>query len=196
MDDITKSKRTLLNDKRENKKNINLFITKVLLSIIFVLTILIASNYNNKFLLLMKNRVINSNWKFSYFNNEVSKLFGKSVLTAPQKTQTVFYEEERKPTIESINDKTKIIYDSNTSINAIQSGIVVFAGEKDDLGYTVIIQGIDECDIWYSNLTNNNINLYDYVEKGQIIGEVNDYLIIDIIKNKKHLIYEEYIKQV
>lgn len=196
MDDITKSKKSLLKSKDEKKIKLNMFVTKTLLSIIVVLAVLITSNYNSKFNLLMKEKVINSNWKFSYFNNKISSLFGKSVLANPMETQSVFYEQEKTPLIKVIDDKSKLIYDTNTNINAIQSGIVVFAGEKEGLGYTIIIQGIDECDIWYSNLINSNIKLYDYVEKGKIIGEVNNYLLIDIIKNKKHLNYEEYIKQV
>ena len=196
MDDITKSKKSLLKSKDEKKIKLNMFVTKTLLSIIVVLAVLITSNYNSKFNLLMKEKVINSNWKFSYFNNKISSLFGKSVLAIPKETQSVFYEQEKTPLIKVIDDKSKLIYDTNTNINAIQSGIVVFAGEKEGLGYTIIIQGIDECDIWYSNLINSNVKLYDYVEKGKIIGEVNNYLLIDIIKNKKHLNYEEYIKQV
>ena len=37
-------------------------------------------------------------------------------------------------------------------------------------GNTVIIQGVDGVDIWYGNLTNVSVKLYDYVEKDKLIG--------------------------
>lgn len=49
-------------------------------------------------------------------------------------------------------------------------GLIVFIGEKEGLGNTLIIQGIDETDYWYSNIENSNFSLYDYVSKGELLG--------------------------
>ncbi len=67
--------------------------------------------------------------------------------------------------IESYKDGEVLSLSSNTLINNLTSGVVVFVGEKDDYGETVIIQGVDGVDIWYGNLTNVSVKLYDYVEK-------------------------------
>ena len=87
-----------------------------------------------------------------------------------------------------------IVPDANSNI--LESGIVVFSGEKDGYGKTVIIQGIDGVDIWYSNLTNLNITMYDYVEKGDVLGEVdNNEIVLTFMENGEFTSYEKYISQ-
>ena len=75
----------------------------------------------------------------------------------------------------------------------IENGIVVFIGKKDNYGDTIIIEGTDGIDIWYSNVK-SSLKLYDYVEKGSLVGEAlsNDiYLVYK--KDGKVLNYEDYI---
>lgn len=73
------------------------------------------------------------------------------------------------------------------------SGVVVFSGEKEGYGNTVIIQGIDGADIWYGNLENVSINLYDYIEANTVIGNVVDeYLYLVIKKDNEYIKYEDY----
>ena len=50
--------------------------------------------------------------------------------------------------------------------------------------------------MWYGNLDNVNVNLYDYVEKGSLLGEVKDtnlYLVYQ--KDGKYVDYKEYIEE-
>ena len=70
---------------------------------------------------------------------------------------------------------------------------MVFSGEKDGFGNTVIIQGIDGADIWYGNLENISLNLYDYIEVGTVIGNtVDEYLYLVIKKDNEYIKYEDY----
>lgn len=81
----------------------------------------------------------------------------------------------------------------NEAISVITSGIVVFIGEKDDLGNTVIIQGNDGVDIWYSNITDTDISVYDYIEAGSILGSSNsEDIYLTINKDGEFINYEEY----
>ena len=76
----------------------------------------------------------------------------------------------------------------------IESGVVVFIGEKENYGNTIIIEQIDGIDTFYGNVKINNIKLYDYVEKGELLGETKDntlYLVFQ--KDGKSLNYKEYI---
>lgn len=50
-------------------------------------------------------------------------------------------------------------------VPTLESGIVVYIGEKEDYGTTVIIDQIDGVEVYYSNITVENLKLYDYVEK-------------------------------
>ena len=45
----------------------------------------------------------------------------------------------------------------------IESGIVVFMGEKENYGSVVIVQQTDGVDMWYGGVSTNNLKMYDYV---------------------------------
>ena len=76
----------------------------------------------------------------------------------------------------------------------LESGVVVFLGEKENLGKTVIVQGIDGVDIWYSHLENYNLTMYDYVEKDSLVGEFQENeAILTFMKDGNYLGYEEYL---
>ena len=80
------------------------------------------------------------------------------------------------------------------TITYLESGIVVFIGKKDEYGDTIIIQQIDGIDVWYGNVTNSNIKIYDYVEKGQLLGEVVDNKLYLVFQKKgEYLNYKEYL---
>ena len=73
------------------------------------------------------------------------------------------------------------------------NGIVVYIGDKDTYGNTVIIQGVDGVDIWYGNLENVSVKLYDYIEKDMVIGNtLDDKLYLVMKKDDKYLTYEDY----
>ena len=79
-------------------------------------------------------------------------------------------------------------------VPVLESGIVIFMGEKDGYGNTVVIEQVDGIDVYYSNISTDGIKLYDYVEKGKLLGEAQDeklYLVFQ--KDGSYLNYKEYI---
>ena len=70
------------------------------------------------------------------------------------------------------------------TVKAMNGGNVTFAGIKDGLGKTVIIQHPDKTQTWYGNLANIKVSLYDFVEKEQVIGTVSDSTGADKTKGK------------
>ena len=194
MDDITKSKY----DKKNNKESnyLSKLVSRILISIIFLLVSLIYTNISNSNYSLYKEKVLNSNIRYTKIKNIYEKYFGKVLPNKKTNDVAVFSNNNSPQKIEPYQEGEKIIYEENNMIEALQSGIVVYMGNKDDLGYTIIVQGVDDIDIWYSNINNSSLKLYDYVEKGKIIGEVDKELIINIIKDKDHLKYEEYLKTI
>jgi stage IV sporulation protein FA len=60
-----------------------------------------------------------------------------------------------------------------TKVEAINEGIITFAGVKEGIGKTVIIQHSDQTESWYGNLNEINVNLYEYIEKGKAVGTVS-----------------------
>lgn len=61
-------------------------------------------------------------------------------------------------------------------VETAKEGYVVYAGKKDNLGLTVIIQHSDEQESWYGDLKeiDKSIKLYNYVESGTRLGKVSE----------------------
>ena len=91
------------------------------------------------------------------------------------------------------NKGVKLVVENNYLVPVIESGIVVYKGEKEGYGYTVIIQQVNGVDLWYSNIS-CDVDLYDYVEKGSLLGEVKDSnLYLYFYKNGDFIDYKAYI---
>ena len=152
--------------------------------------------YNNDYRDIIYKKIYLDNFSFTQVKQFYSKYLGgvsfldKYVLdTKPVFNENLTYYEKSK-----YYDGVKLKVDNNYLIPSIESGIVVFKGEKEHYGNVVIIQGMDGVDIWYGNISTSNINLYDYIEEGSFIGEIIDetlYLVYS--KGGNILNYEEYL---
>ena len=91
-------------------------------------------------------------------------------------------------------DGVKLMVDTHYLIPCLKEGLVIFIGEKEGYGYTVIVDQLDGVNVWYSNIDELAVSLYDYVDKGQLIGNCKgDYFYLVFKKDGKVLNYEEYI---
>lgn len=153
--------------------------------------------YNSNYRDIIYKKIYLDNFSFTQVKQFYSKYLGgvsfldKYVLdTKPVFNENLTYYEKSK-----YYDGVKLKVDSNYLIPSIESGIVVFKGEKKHYGNVVIIQGMDGVDIWYGNIATSTINLYDYVEEGSFIGEsLNETLYLVYSKGGNILNYEEYLK--
>ena len=78
--------------------------------------------------------------------------------------------------ISKYKDGAKLTVKDNYAVPVMDSGLVVFAGEKEGYGMTIVVQRPDNVEVWYANLDNANMSLYDYVKKGDIVGTL-DYTL-------------------
>ncbi|HET7628320.1 MAG TPA: M23 family metallopeptidase [Bacillales bacterium] len=62
--------------------------------------------------------------------------------------------------------------DDKAQVRAVEEGFVTFVGDKEGIGKTVIVQLTNGEQAWYGKLANVHVKLYDYVERGEKIGEV------------------------
>lgn len=199
-----KAKRnSYLKDEKNNPKDnlspklkyIKGLISRTLLAIIFVLVSIIYTNRNAANKELYQKYVLENSLSFTKINNLYQDLFGE-VDVINKKTndsKSVFFDAIDYKNIEDYKNGVKLSLGINEVVNVIKSGIVVFIGEKDDLGNTIIIQGNDGAEIWYSNITDTDIKIYDYVESGSILGTSNgDFIYLTINKDGEYLSYEEY----
>lgn len=171
--------------------------TRVLLSIIFILVSVIYIKYSNNNLINYKKIFLTDTLPFTKIENTLSKYFGENKILKKviDDTTTPVFNETLKYTDKSMfYDGCGLNVDQNYLTPLLESGLVVFIGEKENYGNTVIIQGVDGVDIWYGNVINLNVTLYEYVEKGTLLGEVNGnnlYLVFQ--KDGKYLDYEKYV---
>ena len=69
-----------------------------------------------------------------------------------------------------------------TSFNIPDS--VTFIGEKEGYNNTIIVQQSNGYYAWYGNVT-EKVKLYDYVEKGTVIGTATDEYYYVLLKDDK-----------
>lgn len=172
------------------KTKLNNFIKRVFLSIIIFLTIGILLNRNDKFLLFYKNNIYDKSLNFNIFNGFIEKYFGNIKIIDENAIIT-----NKENTYSNYNNyKDGAVLNDISSVYPFKSGIVVFIGNKEEYGNTIIIQGMDGIDYWYSNVTDINVKLYDYVESNNIICNAeNNKLYVVFMKDGKVLDYNDYL---
>ena len=180
------------NNDVSKKKIISKYVTKFMLAIIFFLVSVIFTNMSDNNLLLYKEYVLTESLPFTKIKGWYEELFGE-VLPKSDNTQTVMSGKLVYKEIKDYQDGEVLTVSSKALVNSLTSGVVVFLGEKDGYGNTVIIQGIDGVDIWYGNLENVSVTLYDYIEEGTVIGSIKDeFLYLVIKKDNEFIKYEDY----
>lgn len=173
--------------------SITTFFMKLLISIVITLVILILIKSSNDFKTIFYKQVYSTNISFAPLTNLYNKYIGNLDIFNNVITEPVFKEELVYNSIESYLDGAKLELNSNL-VPIKESGIVVYIGEKEGYNNTVIIQRIDGIDEWYGGIINTDLKLYDYVEKGALLGEADKYLYLVYKKDGNVLNYEEYIK--
>lgn len=175
-------------------KYISELFTRTLLSVILVLLCAIFVNSSDANLLIFKNKLFNETLAFTKINSLYAKYFGDIIPEKVTNSIPVFENTPDTSTIEQEGNSYFVSLNSNT-YSFLESGVVVFLGEKEGFGKTMIVQGIDGVDIWYSNLENYNVSMYDYVEKGNIVGEFHEQkALLTFMENGEYIGYEKYIQ--
>ena len=164
-------------------------ITRILLLIVFILFLLIINKYNHALALEFKNDLFNKSFNFIKINKISQKVLGKDVFYYQKNSDTslVLSSNFDSNLKEKYYEGEKMNVSTNLPIGSISSGVVVYIGDKDNYGNTVIIQGVDGYNIWYGNIKDINVGLYDYVEKQNLIGAADgDFLYLLIEKDNKY----------
>ncbi len=196
-----KNKKTNVSTNDEKKDNnyknkIKTFFIKfsLVLVLFLVFTILIKSNTD------IKNKiykyVYNSNLSFAsikkFYNEKIGNVIPFQNVFNEKK---VFKEKLEYTNLSVYNKGVKLTLEENYAIPIIKGGIVIFTGEKENMGQTVIIQQSDGIDAWYGNLSTTNMKLYDYVSDNMIVGEAkNNELYLMFQKDGVDVNYKDVLK--
>lgn len=183
-------------DDNHRIKYLKFLVTRILISLILVIGIAIFVKVNDLNKSYVQKYLFEDNLKFTEINQLYQKYFGKIIPNPIDKDEMVFSGDDlKKQAYEKYENGVKFNISTHSPVSTLIGGIVVFIGEKDIYGNTVIVQGNDGVDYWYGGLTNLSINLYDYIETNALLGETSaDFLYLVLKKDNNYLNYEEYIK--
>ena len=171
-------------------------LSRFLVFVVIMLIGLILLKSNASLRESIYKNVFQNNLKFAKINEIYEKFFGSSLPLTGNKSNISMASSEKLQykSLKKFKDGAKLMVSDSYAIPIINSGIVVFTGEKEGYGNTVIVQGADDVEIWYSNLKDIKVSMYDYLKKGSIIGEANgDNFILVFTKDGKVQDYKKFI---
>ena len=173
-------------DSSKIKQFFKALFSKLFTIIIFTMLVIIISNNSPKFKSFITDKVLNDTMDFSLFNNIVNKLTNifKSDRVVPVSSNI------DSDNYEKYKDGIKYIISGTKEVLVKDSGIVTFIGEKDGYNNTVIVQQSNGFYAWYGNI-NESIKLYDYVEKGSVLGSASNEYYYVLLKDDKPINIDE-----
>lgn len=186
-------------DKQYEFKSLRIFFSKFLITIVLTIMTLIILKANPKLKTGFHQKVYEENFSFAKINTLYEKYFGstlpfKDLFSFLDKNEQVFNETLTYKESSEYLDGVKIVVGNDYLIPAIETGLVVFVGEKENYGNTVVIEQQDGTTVWYSNLKSISVKLYDYVKKGSYIGENKDDYMYLVFKKEGNIVdYKNYI---
>lgn len=185
-------------NKKNNKRSfVSSFFSKLLVCILIFLVLLVFLKYDKNNKQIVYKYLYENNITFAGINSWYKKHFGDITPfqnLVKDNTKLVFNDNLVYKDASIYKNGVKLNVGDNYLIPIIESGIVVFVGNKDDYGKTVIIEQTDGVVVWYGNVDNINVSLYDYVSKGEFLGEANGSFYMVFQKNGKYIKYEDYLK--
>ena len=193
-------KSNIKKDEKKEKSMISKFLFSVLIKTLVVVAIflctLIYIKKDDKNKENIKKIVYQNSLSFAKIYNVYKKYLGDVI---PFKN--TFKEDAKKVSQDKITYE-KIEKDGNGYIltvsqvypvSSIKSGIIVELRKDDKYNNIIKIQDKNGLNITYGLLDEVDVKLYDYVEKGQLLGKCTKKLYLIFEKDSKYLSYEEYL---
>lgn len=184
----------------DNKSTLSKFLFTILIKSLIVVLLFLSSmifiRQNDKNKKIFKEKVYNNSLSFAKIYNLYSKYLGDALPfkdTIKDDTKKVSNEKITYSSIKKVGDDYLLVVPSNYTLQSIKSGIVIEVKKDDKYKNIVKIQDKSGVNITYKNLNEVEIKLYDYVEKGEILGSASDKLYINFEKDGKYLSYEKYL---
>ena len=184
-------------NKKEKKSYFSKFITRVCICILLLVISLVLIKYDSNNKKIISSFLNDKGLNMATINKWYKSKFGDITPfqdLVKDKTKLVFNNNLEYTSLEDHKDYIKLTVSDQYTVPVLESGIVVFSGDKDIFGKTIIIEQTNGVSVWYGNIENKNLNLYDYVSKGEIVGSANKDLYLAFQKDGKYISYKDYLK--
>ena len=181
---------------KKNKTNpLKKIVIRILILIILTIICLILIKKDKDLSNKIYKYVYDSNISFASINSWYEKKFGSPVPFKDilKTDEPVFNEKLEYIKKEKYLDGVKLTVTKNYLVPALETGMVIFTGDKGEYKNVIIIEDINGVETFYSNI-NINVKIYDYVEKGTFLGEtLKNSLYITFKKDGEKLDYNKFI---
>lgn len=178
------------------KKSVKRLINQTLISIIILLIGLIVIKKDPSLKDNINQKLYEDSIEFTKVKNLYDKYFGDiiPVNNLLVQEEAVFDEKLNYSKQEEYKDGVKLYVSNNYMVPVLRDGIVVFIGEKEGYENTIVVEQTDGIDVFYSNIKEVDVKLYDYVEQGTLLGEVKDNYMYLVFQKEGNIIdYKKYI---
>ncbi|MDF2608155.1 MAG: Peptidase [Bacillales bacterium] len=184
-DDIYTRNIPSIKDNRRSWNYETLLFRLLVASFLFlIVTIAYRTPNQNAFTSVIKNStnyIMSEEFNFAYAKKKVESIFGDpSIAILP------FTEKEGKSVVNNsaasgrvvetfgVNGKGVIIETiASYQVRSLKKGVVLFAGPKEGLGKTVVVQSEDGTEYWYGKLENIDVTQYDSIDAGDLVGKAS-----------------------
>ena len=172
------------------------FVNRLLITGLFTIVCLIGFRKSVSFKEYFFDNFLSYNFSFASVNDLYRKYFGGVFPFGDlfNRTSAVFSESSLEyDGYSDYLDGVSLSVGDDYMVPVISDGLVVFVGDKEGYGNTVIVQGSNGVDVWYSNLSNVSVKLYEYLSSNSIVGSCSGNLYLVFKKDGKVLDFKKYI---
>lgn len=170
------------------------FVNKLLVLGILFVGVLITVKVNPTAASWVKTHVYMDNFSFAQIENWYHKYIGGIFSSNDDEVTQVFSGTIPYTSLEPYYDGVRLKVSSGSVVESLLSGIIVSIGETGHYGNTIVVEQVDGVSVWYGNVDVSDVKLYDYVEKGQILGmSRSEDLYLVLMKDGAYLNYQDYV---
>lgn len=170
------------------------FVNKLLVLGILFVGALITVKVNPTAASWVKTHVYMDNFSFAQIENWYNKYIGGIFSSNDDEVTQVFSGTIPYTSLEPYYDGVRLKVSSGSVVESLLSGIIVSIGETEHYGNTIVVEQVDGVSVWYGNVDVSDVKLYDYVEKGQILGmSRSEDLYLVLMKDGAYLNYQDYV---
>lgn len=178
-------------------KQLYRFLIKTMLCLILFLILGILCKKDIEYKEIIQKNLYQESFSFStfksFYNRYLGGIFPIEGLFSVQ-TVSVFNEKLQYQEAIAYEEGVQLKVGSNYLVPSMSSGVVVYLGEKDKYQNVVMIENEEGIDIWYGNLCNPVVSLYDMVSVGTYLGEsCQEYIYLVYSKGAEYLDYQDYL---
>lgn len=170
------------------------FVNKLLVLGILFVGVLITVKVNPTAASWVKTHVYMDNFSFAQIENWYNKYIGGIFSSNDDEVTQVFSGTIPYTSLEPYYDGVRLKVSSGSVVESLLSGIIVSIEETEHYGNTIVVEQVDGVSVWYGNVDVSDVKLYDYVEKGQILGmSRSEDLYLVLMKDGAYLNYQDYV---